>query len=77
MLNKLVLTYDTLLHLKWHLHQRLNPMVIYFGAKTAKPGETLSLCNFTIILTSSAVQPVGETNVEMVTLEKCIVTAPV
>ena len=47
-----------------------------FGGKTAKPSQALSLRDFTIVRTSSALQPVGDTDVEMVTPEKRLVTAP-
>ena len=47
-----------------------------FGGKPAKPSQALSLRDFTIVRTSSALQPVGDTDVEMVTPEKRLVTAP-
>ena len=46
-----------------------------FGGKPAKPSPALSLCDFTIVRTSSALQPVGDTDVEMVTPEERVVTA--
>ena len=47
-----------------------------FAGKSAKPSQALSLRDFTIVRTSSALQTVGDTDVEMVTPEKRIVTAP-
>ena len=47
-----------------------------FGGKPAKSSQALSLRDFTIVRTSSALHPVGDTDVEMVTPEKRVVTAP-
>ena len=47
-----------------------------FGGKPAKPSPVLSRRDFTIVRTSSAPQPVRDTDVEMVTREKRVVTAP-
>ena len=41
-----------------------------------KPSQALSLRDFTVVQTSSALQPMGDTDVEMVTPEKIVVTAP-
>ena len=46
------------------------------GGKAAKLSQALILRNFTIVRTSSALQPVGDTDVEMVTPQKRLVTAP-
>ena len=46
-----------------------------FGKKSAKPSQALTLRDFTIVRTSSALQPVGDTDVEMVTPEERVVTA--
>ena len=47
-----------------------------FGGKGAgKQSQALTLCDFTIARTASALQPVRDTDVEMVTPEKRIVTA--
>ena len=47
-----------------------------FPGKSGKQSQALTLCYFTIARTSSALQPVGDTDMEMVTPEKCIITAP-
>ena len=47
-----------------------------FGGKSAQPSQALALRKFTIARTSSALQPVGDMDVEMVTPEKRIVKAP-
>ena len=47
-----------------------------FAGKSGKQSQALTLRDFTIARTSSALQPVGDTDVEMVTSEKRIVTAP-
>ena len=47
-----------------------------FGGKPAQTSQALTLRDFTIARTSSALQPVGDTDVEMVTPEKRIVKAP-
>ena len=47
-----------------------------FGGKPAQPRQALSLRDFTIVRTSSALQPVGDMDVEIVTPEKRVVTAP-
>ena len=47
-----------------------------FANKPGKQSQALTLRDFTIGRTSSALQPVGVTDVEMVTPEKRIVTAP-
>ena len=47
-----------------------------FAGKSGKQCQALILRDFTIARTSSALQPVGDTDVEMVTPEKRIVTAP-
>ena len=46
------------------------------GGKPAQTRQALTLRDFTIARTSSALQPVGDTDVEMVTPEKRIVKAP-
>ena len=45
-------------------------------SKSAKPSQVLVLRDFTIVRTSSALQPVGDTDVEIVTAEKRVVMAP-
>ena len=47
-----------------------------FAGKSGKQNQAIALRDFTITRTSSALQPVGDTDVEMVTPEKRIVTAP-
>ena len=47
-----------------------------FGGKPAQPSQALALRDFTITRTSSALQPVGDTDIEMVTPEKRVVKAP-
>ena len=47
-----------------------------FAGKLGKQSQALTLRDFTIARTSSAPQPVGDTDVEMVTPETRIVTAP-
>ena len=47
-----------------------------FAGKSGKQSQALTLRDFTIARTSEALQPVGDTDVEMVTPEKRIVTAP-
>ena len=47
-----------------------------FTWKSAKPIQALVPRNFTIARTSSDLQPVGDKDVEMVTPEKRVVTAP-
>ena len=47
-----------------------------FAGKSGQQTQALALHDFTIARTSSALQPVGDTDVEMVTPEKRIVTAP-
>ena len=47
-----------------------------FAGKLGKQSQALALRDFTIACTSSALQPDGDTDVEMVTPEKRIVTAP-
>ena len=47
-----------------------------FAVKSGKQSQALTLRGFTIARTSSALQPVGDTDVEMVTVEKRILTAP-
>ena len=47
-----------------------------FAGKSGKQSQALTLRDFTIARTSSALQPVGDTDVEMVTPEKRIVTDP-
>ena len=47
-----------------------------FGGKPAQTSQALALRDFTIACTSSALQLVGDTDVEMVTPEKRIVKAP-
>ena len=47
-----------------------------FAGKSGKQSQALALRDFTIACTSSALQPVGDTDVEMVTPGKRIVTAP-
>ena len=47
-----------------------------FAGKSGKQSEALTLRDFTIARSSSTLQPVGDTDVEMVTPEKRIVTAP-
>ena len=47
-----------------------------FAGKSGKQNHTLALRDFTIACTSSALQPVGDTDAEMVTPEMRIVTAP-
>ena len=46
------------------------------GKGAGKQSQALTLRDFTIARTSSALQPVRDTDVEMVTPEKRIVTAP-
>ena len=46
-----------------------------FAGKSGKQSQALTLRDFTIARTSSALQPVGDTDVEMVTPEKRIITA--
>ena len=46
-----------------------------FGGKPAQTSHALTLHDITIAHTSSALQPVGDTDIEMVTPEKCIVKA--
>ena len=47
-----------------------------FASKSGKQSQALTLRDFTIARTSTALQPVGDTDVEMVTPEKRIATAP-
>ena len=47
-----------------------------FAGKSGKQNQAIVLRDFTITHTSSALQPVGDMDVEMVTPEKRIVTAP-
>ena len=47
-----------------------------FGGKPAQTSQALTLRDLTIARTSSALQPVGDTDMEMVTPEKRIVKAP-
>ena len=47
-----------------------------FGGKSGKQNQAIALHYFTITRTSSALQPVRDTDVEMVTPEKRIVMAP-
>ena len=47
-----------------------------FAGKSGKQSQALTVRDFTIARTSSALQPAGDTDVEMVTAEKRIVTAP-
>ena len=47
-----------------------------FSGKPAQTSKALAVRNFTIAHTSSALQPVGDTDVEMVTPEKRIVKGP-
>ena len=47
-----------------------------FGGKPAKSSQALSLRDFSIVQTSSALRPVGETAVEMVTPEWRVITVP-
>ena len=47
-----------------------------FAGKSGQQTQALALRDFTITRTSSALQPVGDTDVDMVTPEKRIVTAP-
>ena len=49
---------------------------LFKGKGSGKQSPALTLRDFTIARTSSALQPVGDTDVEMVTPEKRIVTAP-
>ena len=47
-----------------------------FAGKSGKQSQALTQRDFTMARTSSALQPVGDMDVEMVTPEKHIVTAP-
>ena len=47
-----------------------------FGRKPAQTSQALTLHDFTIACTSAALQPGGDTDNEMVTLEKRIVKDP-
>ena len=47
-----------------------------FGGMPAQTSQARTLRDFTIARTSTALQPVGDTDVEMVTPEKRIVKAP-
>ena len=47
-----------------------------FAGKSGKQNQAIALCDCTITRTCSALQPVGDMDVEMVTPEKRIVTAP-
>ena len=47
-----------------------------FAGKSEKQNQAIALCDFTITRTSSALQPVRDMDVEMVTPEKRLVTAP-
>ena len=49
---------------------------LFAGNGAGKQSQALTLRDFTIVRSSSALQPVGDTDVEMVTPEKRIVTAP-
>ena len=48
-----------------------------FGGKPGNQSQAIALRDFTIAITSSALQPVGDTDVEIVTPEKRILMAPV
>ena len=49
---------------------------LFAATGARKESQALALSNFTIALTSSALQPVGDKDVEMVSREKSIVTVP-
>ena len=73
MLNTFILTYDTVLHLKWHV--LWVPSAAYSQESQQSPGIPCHYAFFTIVRTSSGLQPVGDMDVKMVTPEKHIVTA--
>ena len=73
-LNKLVHTYETLLY--FAMASSSGVFGNLFAGKSGTPSQALTLRDFTIARTSSALQPVGDTDVGMVTPGKRIVTAP-